>query len=172
MASIGFKLVRDDISPKLAKLAASAKHPEKVFRSMGTTFMSITMGNFNNAGAQYRPKPWAAKKDGSASMLQRSGTLARSFHLTVTDKSATVSNPTIYAATHQFGSKGHELGKKVGSVKTKYANKLFKGSWNDVLAGGKGTPPRPFFPVENGKLTPAAEDLIARAGQRAIERQL
>ena len=145
MASAGFKLVRNDISPKLAKLAAAAKHPEKVLRSMGTTFMSITMGNFNDAAAEYRPKPWANKKDGTPSKLQKSGTLARSFHLTVTNESATVSTPTIYAATHQFGR-----------------------------AEGRGAPipARPFFPVADGKLTPAAEALIARAGQRAIERQL
>lgn len=149
MASIGFKLVRDDISPKLAKLAASAKHPEKVFRSMGTTFMSITMGNFNNAGAQYRPKPWAAKKDGSESKLQgKTLQLSKAFFLTVTDSSATVKSSAMskngfgYGLAHQFGSEKNNL------------------------------QPRPFFPVGiDGKLTPAAEDLIARAGQRAIERQ-
>ena len=167
-----FTLTRDDISPKMTRLAASARNPEKVFRAMGTTFMSITMGNFNDAGSDCRPSVWPAKKDGSPSKLQKSGTLSRSFHLDVSSMGATVSNPTIYAATHQFGSAGHELGKKVGSVKTKYANKLFKGSWNDVLSGGHGTPPRPFFPVLDGKLTPKAEELIAAAGMRAIERQL
>lgn len=146
MAGIGFKITRDDISPKLAKMAATAKRPEKVLRSMGTTFMSITMGNFNDAGASFRPKPWPAKKDGTPSKLQKSGTLSRSFHLSVTDKSATVSNPTIYAATHQFGR---------------------------TTGRGSPIPARPFFPVDDsGKLTPAAEELIARAGQRALDREL
>ena len=145
MASIGFKLVRDDISPKLSKLAASAKHPEKVLRSMGTVFMSITMGNFNDAGADYRPASWPAKRDGSPSKLQKSGTLSRSFHLEVGSTFAKVGNPTIYAATHQFGR-----------------------------TDGRGSPipPRPFFPVIDGKLTPKAEEKIAAAGMRAIERQL
>jgi len=144
MASIGFKLVRDDISPKLTKLAASAKNPAPVLRAMGTTFMSITMGNFNDVGAAYRPKPWANKKDGTPSKLQKSGTLARSFHLMVNNQSATVSNPTIYAATHQFGRK---------------------------TGRGAPIPARPFFPVADGKLTPAAEEKISAAGQRALERQ-
>ncbi len=142
MAAVTFKVTHNDVSPKLAALAATAKHPEKVFRAMGTTFMSITMGNFNDVGAKFRPKTWANKKDGTASKLQRSGTLSRSFHLTVTDSSATVSNPTIYAAAHQFGFPERNL------------------------------PARPFFPVVDGKLTPAAEELIARAGERALKRQL
>ena len=61
------------------------------------------MGNFNDAGASYRPIPWAPKKDGSPSKLQKSGTLSRSFHLEATDERATVSTPVVYAATHQFG---------------------------------------------------------------------
>lgn len=145
MASVSFKIVSNDISPKLAKLAAAARRPEPVLRAMGTTFMSITLGNFNDAGAEYRPKPWAAKKDGTPSKLQKSGTLSRSFHLTANNDSATVSNPTIYAATHQFGR---------------------------TEGRGAPIPARPFFPVENGKLTPAAEEKIGAAGQRAILRQL
>ena len=145
MASVGFKLTRDDISPKLAALAATARNPEKVFRAMGTTFMSITMGNFNDAGSDYRPSVWPAKKDGSPSKLQKSGTLSRSFHLTVNSQGATVSSPTIYAATHQFGR---------------------------TEGRGSPIPARPFFPVLDGKLTPQAEEKIAAAGKRAIEREI
>jgi phage gpG-like protein len=145
MSAISFICTRNDVSPALSKLAAAAKNPEKVFRAMGTTFMSITMGNFNDAGSTYRPAPWPAKKDGTPSKLQKSGTLARAFHLTVTAQGATVSNPVIYAATHQFGrTKGR----------------------------GAPIPARPFFPVVDGHLTPAAEEKIAAAGHRAIERQL
>ena len=162
MASVSFKVTRNDISPKLSKLAAAAKHPEPVFRAMGTTFMSITMGNFNDAGAEYRPKPWAPKKDGTPSKLQKSGTLSRSFHLTVTDKSAVVSNPTIYAATHQFGR----------PTKTTHVHTDAAGKRSESQTVG-GIPARPFFPVDDsGKLTPAAEEKIAAAGQRAIMRQV
>lgn len=145
MASVGFKVTRDDISPKLAAMALAARNPEKVFRAMGTTFMSITMGNFNDAGSDYRPSVWPAKKDGSPSKLQKSGTLSRSFHLTVSSAGATVSNPTIYAATHQFGR---------------------------TEGRGSPIPARPFFPVLDGHLTPKAEQKIAAAGMRAIERQI
>lgn len=145
MAGISFKTTRDDISPKLSQMAAKARNPEKVLRSMGTTFMSITMGNFNDVGAEYRPKVWANKKDGTPSKLQKSGTLSRSFHLEVTSQHATVSNPVIYAATHQFGR---------------------------TEGRGAPIPARPFFPVLDGKLTPKAEEKIQRAGQRQMEKEL
>ena len=144
MASVSFKIVRNDISPKLARIALGVHRPQVALRAMGTTLMSITMGNFNDAGSDYRPTPWPAKKDGSPSKLQKSGTLSRSFHLTVTNEAATVANPTIYAATHQFGR---------------------------TEGRGAPIPARPFFPVDiNGKLTPAAQEKIEAAGFRAIMR--
>ena len=134
MAGASFRITRNDVSPKLAALAMTAKHPAKVFRAMGTVFMSITLGNFNDAGNKYRPAPWAnKKKDGTVSKLQKSGTMARAFHLEVSDLHATVSNPVIYAATHQFG---RDFGR------------------------GSPIPSRPFYPVVSGKLTPAAEALL------------
>jgi phage gpG-like protein len=172
MSTFSFKVTRDDISPALSKLAATVKNPIAIFRAMGTTFKSITEGNFNSVGSQLRAKSWPAKRDGSPSNLKKSGTLSTSFHLEVSASHARVSNPMIYAATHQFGARGHVAGKVTGRVKTKFANKLFAGSWQDVMQGGKGIPPRPYFPVtESGQLTPAAEQLIARAGERAIARQ-
>jgi phage gpG-like protein len=99
------------------------------------------MGTFNSVGAGYRPRPWAPKKDGSPSNLILHGVLSKSFHLDVTSTSAKVSNPMIYAAPHQFGYDKRNL------------------------------PPRPFFPVLDGRLTPAAEEKIGAAGERAILRQ-
>ena len=146
MANVGFKITRNDITPQLGHLAAAIKHPQPVLRAMGTTFMSITMGNFNDAGAAYRPVPWKPKKDGRPSKLQKSGTLSRSFHLDVTSEKATVSTPVIYGATHQFGRAEANI------------------------------PARPFFPVTGGsdseaRLTPPAAEKIIAAGQRMIERQ-
>jgi len=152
MAGISFRCTKNDVSPKLAKLAGTAKHPAKVFRAMGTVFMSITMGNFHDA--KYRPTPWAPLKHdqrkgakmkaGDESKLQREGDMAREFHLTVSDSHATVGNSKIYAATHQFG---RDFGR------------------------GAPIPARPFYPVISGKLTPAAEEKIAKAGERAILRE-
>lgn len=138
MPDLGFKIVQDDISPALSKLASAAKNPTAVFRAMGTEFMSITMGTFNSAGAAMRPAPWPPKKNGKPSNLILHGVLSKAFHLEVTSTYAKVSNPIVYAAAHQFGYPGRHL------------------------------PARPFFPVLGGKLTKAAEEQIAAAGQRAM----
>jgi phage gpG-like protein len=155
------RLDRNDISPELSRLIRRARNPAPVLRAMGTVFKSITEGNFNEAGATDRPIPWKAKQDGSPSNLQLTRTLSRSFHMEVSAKTVTVSNPMIYAAIHQFG----------GVIVPKNAKSLM---WTDA-AGGKHfakrvtMPARPFFPVLNGKLTQHAESLIAAAGKRAME---
>jgi phage gpG-like protein len=141
MAAVGFKITRNDISPALSRLVATAKNPTPVFRAMGTTLLSITMGTFNSVGAGYRPKPWPAKKDGSPSNLILHGVLSKSFHLDATSTYAKVSNPMIYAAAHQFGYPKRNL------------------------------PARPFFPVLENQLTPKAEEKIAAAAQRTILRE-
>ena len=138
-----FSVTRNDISPALTRMINGVKPPnrKRVLRAMGTTFKSITEGTFNSAGAQYRPKEWAPKKDGSPSILQKTTTMAKSFALEVTDDAATVTNPTKYAATHQFGRQ----------------------------QGSGEIPARPFFPVVDGKLTPKAEEKIAASARRVLD---
>ena len=160
MSSLSITLTRNDISPALTRLIRTARRPAPVLRAMGTVFKSITEGNFNSAGASYRPIPWKDKMDGSPSNLQASRQLSRSFHMSVGDKTVTVSNPMIYAAIHQFG----------GVIRPKKAKFLsFIGPDGTRYFAKKVTiPPRPFFPVWQGKLTVAAEKMIAAAGQRAV----
>lgn len=159
LASISFKITRDDISPALSRLAAAAKNPTAVFRAMGTTFMSLAMGNFKTD--DYRPAAWPAKRDGTPSKLQKSGTLSRSFHLEVASDHATVKATPIYAAIHQFG----------GTIKGKPFLRFqwAPGRW--AVVSQVNMPARPFFPVLDGRLTPKAEQRIGAAGQRALARQ-
>ena len=144
MSAVTFQIVRDTATGKILQALRLAKNPAPVLRAMGTTFMSLTLGTFNDVGAGYRPIPWAPKKDGSPSKLQKSGTLARSFHLTVTPQAATVATPVVYAATHQFG---RDFGR------------------------GSPIPARPFFPVAGGQFTEKAAAKIAAVGQRALNRE-
>jgi phage gpG-like protein len=139
-------------------MATAARRPEPIFRAMGTTFLSLTMGNFKSG--DYRPTAWPAKKDGTPATLQKSGTLSRAFHLTVSNTGATVANPMVYAAIHQFGGtiKGNPwLRFKIGE------------RW--VTVHQVIIPARPFFPIESGKLTPKAEEKIRSSGERAAARQ-
>lgn len=158
--AISVKVTRDDISPALSRMAREAKNPTRVLRAMGTTFKSITEGNFNSSGAEYRPTAWAPKRDGMPSILQRSTTMAKAFHLEVTSQFAKLSNPMIYAAIHQFG----------GVIRARAGKML---SWmgadgKRVFAKQVRIPARPFFPVDGGKLTPKAEEKIAAAAQRMM----
>ena len=165
------KLVRNDISPILTRLKARLEPGQRkdVLRAMGTVFMSITQGNFNSVSSQYRPIPWRAKLDGSPATLKKSGLLSHSFHLEVTSEYARVYNPTPYAAIHQYGGKTrpHKITAKSGkALHFQIAGKnIFAASVNH---SGSNIPARPFFPVLNGKLTPAAEKLILAAAYRAI----
>jgi phage gpG-like protein len=160
---MNFTLKKDTLSPAISALGKTAKNPTPVMRAMGTTFKSITEGTFNSVGAAYRPTPWAPKSDGSASNLQRSTTMSKAFQLAVTDKTATVSNPMIYARVHQFGA----------VIKATNAKAL---SWiqDGVRKFAKKVtiPARPFFPILNGRLTPMAETKIIAAGKRIIDKQV
>ena len=160
MAAISFRVTKNDISPALTSMANAAKRPEPIFRAMGTTFPSLTMGNFKTS--DYRPAPWPAKRDGTPSNLQKHGVLCKNFSLRVTSTGATLSSGVhAYAAIHQFG------GKITGKpwLKFKIGDK-----W--VTLHEVTIPARPFFPVANGKLTAKAEEKIGAAGRRAVERQL
>ena len=131
-------------------MAASAKNPEKVLRAMGTTFMSLTMGNFKaseHAGLRPTP-PGQRKKTGRPRRFKKSGLSEPQFSSHGQQHwASTLANPMIYAAIHQFGARDYD--------------------------GKKGIPPRPYFPVDaSGKLTPKAYDLIANAGHRALAREI
>jgi len=166
-----FTLTRDDISPRLSRMASAARNKLPVLRAMGTTFKSITEGTFNSVGAAYRPTPWPPKKDGTPSILQSaSPTLSKSFHLTVTPEAATLLTPMPYAAIHQFGgrTKPHRILPKRGKA-LKFGGKFYAA----VNHPGSNIPARPFFPVDaGGRLTPRAEELIGRAGEREIAKQI
>ncbi len=157
MSFFSFAIQKDDISPAIRQMIALAKNPLPIMRAMGTTFKSITEGTFNSVGAAYRPKPWPAKRDGSQSILIDHGVLSKSFHLSVTASTAELSNPTKYAAIHQFGGviRGNPFLRFQGS----------DGNWHTVR---KVTiPARPFYPIKDDKLTDMAEEKIIAAGERA-----
>lgn len=145
MANATFTISLDTMRPKLRRLHALGKDTTPVMRAMGTTFKSLAERAFTSSGTGIRPIAWVPKKDGSPATLRKSGLLWHSFTLGITPTTAKLTNPTPYATRHQFGDE-------------------------DYAAEGKGMPPRPFVPVKDGALTPAAADLILRAGQRAIER--
>lgn len=167
MANVSFTVVNDRISPVLNALVLLARDPTPMLRAMGTTFLSITQGNFHTE--TFRARAWVAKKDGTPATLMKSNLLWRSINLRLEQHSAIVSAPVPYAAIHQFGARGHQGGSKTGTVLTR-ATRLRQAQSQDVTSGGKGIPPRPFYPVVNNRLTFEAEKRILAAGARAVAR--
>jgi phage gpG-like protein len=165
MSALSFTLKQDDLTPMIKRAQQVGRNPTPILRAMGTTFMSITMGNFHG-GTSFRPAPWKAKMDGTQSNLQQTGNLSRSFHLAVTAQTARVGTPVIYAGIHQMG----------GIIAAKNGKALrFRdstGNWHTVKS--VKMPARPFFPVDGSgqNLTPPANQLVKRAGQRALDRIL
>ena len=155
------KVKVDTLSPAISRLLGLGKDTTPVMRAMGNVFKSITEGNFNSVGASFRPKPWKPKYGGDPSILQKSGLMVHSFHLAITKDTATLSNPTKYAAIHQFGGKIQAKGK---------ALRFFDANGAAVFRKSVTIPARPFYPVVDGKLTPAAEELVEKAGARAVAR--
>ena len=161
MSFFSFSISQNDISPAITRMIAMARDPTPIMRAMGTTFKSITEGTFNSVGASYRPTPWKSKRDGSPSILIMHGVLSKAFHLSIGSHTAELSNPTKYAAIHQFGGVIHGkpwLRFKIGD------------SW--FTRASVTIPARPFYPIKDDHLTAAAQDKIIAAGERAGMREL
>lgn len=161
--SIAVRLDKDDITPSLKRLQRLGRSTAPVMRSMGTTFKSITKGNFSSHGAAYRPIAWKPKRDGQPSNLKLHGDLSKAFHLTVTDTQATLSNPKMYARIHQLG--GEIVAKNAKARRFQSGGRW--GSVQKVIM-----PARPFYPVLNGQLTPQASEKILAAAKRTLKRLL
>ena len=160
----------------MAKLDQLDGGAESVLRSVGMVFKSITEGNFNSVGAAFRPEPWAPKKRGGASNLQASTTLAKSFILSTGPWHARVSSPVVYASVHQFGFHGQvTVPQHVRKVSVAFGRTLPFPVWSTVSEHvvNMNIPARPFMPIDStGALTPAASELMVKAGERALARVL
>ena len=139
---MGLQIV-DHLSPGLARLAARCRNRKPVLEAMGLEFVSITKRAFTNPAL--RPLPWRDKVDGTPATLRKSGAMWQSIRVTdVTDHSVTAGSDRAYAAIHQLGGK---TGRNHAAT----------------------MPPRPFFPILNGKLTPEAKRLIEAVGHDKIK---
>jgi phage gpG-like protein len=161
MSAALIQIARDDLRPKFRALEKIGRDTTPVVRAMGNTLLSITQRNFSSLGTDERPTPWPPKYGGKPATLKQSGLLWHSFHLTVTPRTATVANPTKYAAIHQFG----------GIIRAKGKALVFNGlNGKKVFRKQVKIPARPFYPIINGQLTPSAAKKIADAGERVITR--
>jgi phage virion morphogenesis protein len=140
---------RNGISPELARRAAAVRDKWPILHAMGAELTSITKKNFTESSM--RPAPWAplkpatlARKKGRGGILRLTGAMMQSIRITeVTSSTVTVGSDRPQAAIHQLG----------GRTGKNHAVNM---------------PPRPFFPILNGRLTPLAQERIARKGEAKI----
>jgi len=128
------------------------------------------LGNFNDAGASFRPTPCRRRKTARRASSKNPAP-SPAFHLEVEIILRKVSNPMIYAAIHQFGSEGTSW-QKSRHGENEICLARYAGSYSDILRPDTGIPPRPFFQCSPAKLTPKAEEKSRPPCGGAIERQL
>ncbi len=173
------------LDAEVQRLQTLGAHPEPILRAAITTLKNITVGTYSTWGAHLRPLPWPAKKDGTPSHLQKSGTLATSWYVEVSDTEALLGNPTPYAAIHQFGGAipiparwqtlafarpGRFLSRKAAARRKRGAISV-----RVVQIGSHvvNMPARPQVPIDaSGALTPAAAGLVRDAAIRAARAAL
>jgi phage gpG-like protein len=144
---LSLKLVRDGISPSLAKKVRAGGNPQLALRAAGEVLVQMAKRSFDEPSL--RPAPWAplktstvlakAKAGKSSSILKASGTMWRSFRVIGVDATrVTVGSDRPYAGFHQLGT--------------------------------QHIPARPFFPITpQGKLTAAAKARVEAAMQKRLD---
>jgi len=161
--SFSVHVIKDTISPKLAKLIRECSNPRKVLEAMGLSLVSSTKRAFNDQSL--RPLPWPELKKSSGAPLKKSGALRQSPRVTeTTSNSVTVGTDRPYAVYHQFGT-----GPYVIRPTTKKAL-FWPGARHPVrMVNHPGLPARPFFPFDaSGKMIPAAMRLVEAAANKAL----
>lgn len=155
--SFEVKIIRNTISPELARLIRACKNPKSVLGAMGLAGVSLTKRAFNDASL--RPLPWPPLKNaspkgkrakstgrfvktGAHAPLKKSGALWQSPRITeIGTNFVKFGTDRPYAKYHQFGT--------------------------------KHIPARPFFPFDaSGKMTPTALQKVEAAARKALSKLL
>lgn len=161
--------VKVKASPELEARLREISNGHRLAQAIGNDLLTATLGNFTTRH-RYRPTPWARKANGEPSYLVLHGVLSRSLVLSVVGRVATISTDRPYAAIHQFGGRTRPHAMQVRRGK---GGKFSKAGYLQAIQHpGSNIPPRPFLPMLNGALTPAAAKLAQRAAQDVVGRIL
>lgn len=150
-------VVRDKISPDLARMASRFRNRKPITEAMGVALMSVTQRAFSQA--RFRPSPWAKVKRGGQP-LRKTGALAHSIRVVrATNSLVEVGSDRVYAAFHQYGTDPYV-------IRARAKKALFwAGAAHPVKkVNHPGLAARPFFPfTPSGTPTRYARDLVHKA---------
>src|SRR5436190_11023381 len=139
--------------------AMDAGPRREAMEAIGLGLVSMAKRAFNT-DTSLRPAPWANKKDGTPSTLQKSTRLRQSIRVTsVSGDSVSLGSDAKYAAIHQLGGRT-----KAHLIRPRFKKALLvpgKGIFRYVKHPGSAIPPRPYLPFDaSGRPTPQAHALI------------
>ncbi|AUB83228.1 phage virion morphogenesis protein [Candidatus Thiodictyon syntrophicum] len=157
MAEGGITVTIDDAEVRagLARVLAQLGNMAPVMEDIGRTLGNLTEDAFQASGpgwAALRPVT-VARRGSAAPILQVSGGLAGSITHGGDATKAWVGASKVYAAAQQFG------------MPQGYAGRTRRGApipWGDI-------PPRPYLPIQDGGLLPAAQSEVLAILTRALE---
>lgn len=162
--SLSISITKNSISPDIAKKAARARNPERIWQAAGLKVVSLTERAFRDASL--RQAAWPSKAfGGGTSNLIRKGTLRASIRIVGVDKSGvTVGSDRKYAAIHQLG----------GTIHAKPGKRLvFRLGGKTHFARSVKIPARPYFPfTPNGDIAPQHKGKIERIVVKATDKEM
>jgi phage gpG-like protein len=157
--SFAVRIIRDEVSPGLAKLDAALHRLGPVLKQVGLEIVDLTQRAF--VDPSLRVAPWSPKRDGSPATLIQSGFLRQSIRITsIGETTVAVGTDRIYAAIQQLG----------GTIKAKDGGRLrFTSGGVTYFVRQVTIPPRPFLPITaGGELSSVAQRKVGAVLQKAL----
>lgn len=177
------RVISNTFTPDLQKKvqAVSGAGLARLLDRIGLGLVSMSKRSFAT-DASLRPSPWANKKDGTPSTLQKSTRLRQSIRHSVSGRRVMLASDAKYAAIHQLGgvTRAHVIRPRAGGGRN--AAGQFQGRKKALAFGGRvfakvnhpgsKIPPRPFLPFyRDGSLTVKAARNVELIIRRELERK-
>ena len=164
---MSFRVLKNTLTPAIAKLAQNCHNPTPILQAMGNTLVSMTKRAFNDASL--RPAAWPAVKKSRGAALKQSGAMWQSIRITsLNGNEVRVGTDRPYAPYHQYGTDPYTISAKMKKMLH------WPGARHPVkTVHHPGLPPRPFFPFnDSGEMTLLAKDKVKTAAISAIKKLL
>lgn len=151
------KINDDTLTADLARVAraGTAEVRQKAMEAVGLGLVSMAKRSFNT-DPSLRPAPWAPKKDGKPSTLQKSTRLRNSIRVTSASESGvSIGSDAAYAAIHQTGG---QTAAHIIRPRFKKALAFGGGVYRMVKHPGSSIPARPYLPFTSSGVPTAEAD--------------
>ncbi|MCX7866073.1 phage virion morphogenesis protein [Limisphaera sp. VF-2] len=162
--AVSHALLRTLSGQNLTLAANAAAH------AAANAILSLTQATHNpSIGARFRPRPWPPKRDGSPSLLIRTGRMAHSYRVDAWMGGAAITTDAPYAAIHQTGGTVPPHTVPATTYLTRRGTTVHRRSYHHP---GATIPARPFLPIQPSgtgwTLTPVARPIVLQHIETAL----